>query len=83
MFRYDLERGFRAPSGGRAHATIEHLQHVHGVRRVVAEMDVRNVASVAVAESLGFRHVETRLGVRRGYGPPTGEFVYELCLTRA
>ena len=66
-----------------ARATVEHLQHVHGVRRVLAEMDVRNVASVAVAESLGFRRVETRLGVRRGYGPATGEFVYELCLTRA
>jgi ribosomal-protein-alanine N-acetyltransferase len=53
-------------------ALIEHLRAAHHVRRIVAEMDVRNVASYRLAESLGF----TRAGMREG------ELEYELLNVR-
>ncbi|MGZ3496063.1 MAG: GNAT family N-acetyltransferase [Vulcanimicrobiaceae bacterium] len=49
-------------------ALIEHLFEAHDLERILAEMDVRNVASYRLVESLGFARVEMR----------EGEYVYEL-----
>lgn len=47
------------------------------VKRIFAEMDVRNEPSYRLAESLGFKRIETRHGVQ--HGPFTSdEYVYEL-----
>ena len=41
---------------------IEHLIGDYRARVVVAEMDTRNVASIALAEALGFERVGTTIG---------------------
>lgn len=59
-------------------AVAEAMRYVReslNVERFYAEMDTRNEASYRLAESLGFRRVETRGAVESG-GP--NEYVYEL-----
>ena len=47
---------------------IDHLFRTHRVERIIAEMDVRNVASYRLVESLGFVRLETN----------DDEYVYQL-----
>ena len=60
-------------------AIIAHLRD-RRVKRILAEMDVQNEASYHLAESLGFKRIETRHAVQ--HGPfTTDEYVYELSLS--
>jgi [ribosomal protein S5]-alanine N-acetyltransferase len=53
----------------------------YGVRCAVAEMDTRNEASIRIAESLGFRRVDTVFDAASFKGSTSHEHVYHL--TRA
>ena len=57
---------------------LRHLLEDYRVRVVVAEMDTRNAASVALAESLGFERVDTTLGADHFKGSVSDEHRYEL-----
>jgi RimJ/RimL family protein N-acetyltransferase len=46
--------------------------------RAIAEMDIRNEASIGLVESLGFRHVKTVRDVAEFKGSASHEHVYEL-----
>lgn len=61
-----------------AKTVIEHLQRSHGVTRIVAEMNTRNLRSIRLAEALGFVRVEERIDVEHGHGIAADEYVYEL-----
>lgn len=57
-------------------AVIEYLRD-RRIKRILAEMDVRNEPSYRLAESLGFKRMETHHGVQ--HGPlTTDEYLYEL-----
>jgi [ribosomal protein S5]-alanine N-acetyltransferase len=57
---------------------LRRLLDDYSVRVVVAEMDTRNAASVALAESLGFKRVGTTLGADHFKGSVSDEHRYEL-----
>jgi len=57
---------------------IEHLIEDYWVQVVVAEMDTRNVASIALAEALGLELVGTILEADRLKGSVSNEHRYEL-----
>jgi [ribosomal protein S5]-alanine N-acetyltransferase len=61
---------------------LTHLVGDHGVRVVVAEMDTRNAASIALAESLGFERVGTTSGAGFFKGSVSDEHRYELHVDR-
>ncbi len=61
---------------------LTHLLEEHGVRVVAAEMDTRNAASIALAESLGFEWVGTTLGADHFKGSVSDEHRYELQVER-
>ncbi len=79
IYRVHQRQGFAREA---AAAVVEHVRIEHGAMRVFAEMDVRNTASIRVAESLGFARVETRLCVERASaGELCDEYLYELDAT--
>ena len=57
---------------------IEHLIEDYWVQMVVAEMDTRNVASIALAEALGFERVGTTIEADHFKGSVSDEHRYEL-----
>lgn len=59
-------------------AVIDHMFTVWGTRRVGIEMDVRNVASVRVAESLGARRVAFKPKAMMLKGEWSDEYHYEI-----
>lgn len=59
-------------------AVIAHVRDVHHIATFYAEMHVRNEASYRLAESLGFRRVETVRGAERRDEPDADEYLYEL-----
>jgi RimJ/RimL family protein N-acetyltransferase len=61
---------------------LSHLVEDYGVRVVAAEMDTRNAASIALAESLGFERVRTTLGADHLNGSVSDEHRYELHVGR-
>ncbi len=61
---------------------LTHLVEDHGVRVVAAEMDTRNAASIALAESLRFERVGTTLGADHFKGSVSDEHRYELHVYR-
>ena len=74
-------RGFAREA---AAGVIAHVHADHGVQRILAEMDVRNAASIGVVESLGFTCVEKRVCVERSSTPEQAdEYLYELDLRRS
>ncbi len=57
-------------------AVIAYLRETYNVEQIFAEMDVRNAPSYRLAESLGFKRIETRAAE---HGELTSdEYVYEL-----
>ncbi|GAC1389358.1 MAG: GNAT family N-acetyltransferase [Vulcanimicrobiaceae bacterium] len=62
-----------------AAAVINHLCEVHQVKRVLADMNTRNAASIRVVESLGFLRIDERPATLSG--PDQSDYVYELLLT--
>lgn len=61
-------------------AIVDYIKQQYGVDRFLAEMDTRNEPSYRLAESLGFKRVETRTHMERGHGLQAGEHLYELCV---
>jgi [ribosomal protein S5]-alanine N-acetyltransferase len=57
---------------------IEHLIEDYRVQVIVAEMDTRNSASIALAEALGFEWVGTTIGADHFKGSVSDEHRYEL-----
>lgn len=68
-------RGIAAEACGRL---LEHLFEVYRVGVVAAEIDTRNVASVALVESLGFRRVAFEKDVDHFKGSSSDEYRYEI-----
>ncbi|HEX6544593.1 MAG TPA: GNAT family N-acetyltransferase [Ktedonobacterales bacterium] len=56
---------------------IEHLVHAYGVRQIVAEIDTRNRASIALVETLGFVRVAERPAADFFKGAVSDEYRYE------
>jgi [ribosomal protein S5]-alanine N-acetyltransferase len=56
---------------------IEHVRSQYGIDRFRAEMDTRNEPSYRLAESLGFKRIETHKGIIHGT-IVADEYLYEL-----
>lgn len=73
-FRPDVAgRGFATEA---AAAVLDHAFDHHGVHRVVAELDARNLASAALCERLGMRHEATHRQDLFSKGEWTDTLVY-------
>ncbi len=59
-------------------AVLAHVRETYGIKRVVAEMDVRNVASWRLVESLGFVRTGNKLNADFFKGESSDEYLYEL-----
>ena len=57
---------------------LSHLFRDYGVSRVVAEVDTRNAASIALVEALGFARVSFRQNADHFKGASSDEYRYEL-----
>lgn len=57
---------------------LAHVHQTYAVKRVVAEMDVRNAASWRLVESLGFMRTGIRLNADFFKGESSDEYHYEL-----
>jgi ribosomal-protein-alanine N-acetyltransferase len=68
-------RGFAAEGCERL---LEHLFGDYGVSVVVAEIDTRNAASIALVEGLGFRRVALHEDADHFKGSASDEYRYEL-----
>ena len=68
-------RGFAAEACGRL---LEHLFEDYRVSVVAAEIDTRNVASVALVESLGFERVGFQKDADHFKGSTSDEYRYEI-----
>ena len=62
-------------------AVLDHLHATFHIKRVVAEMDVRNVASWKLVTSLGFQRVSTTENVAFFKGSTSNEYRFELAFT--
>lgn len=61
-------------------AVLDHLRATFQIKRVVAEMDVRNVASWRLVTSLGFQRVSTTQNVAFFKGASSTEYRFEFPL---
>ncbi len=59
-------------------AVLKHVRETYATKRVVAEMDVRNVASWKLVESLGFVRTGNKLNADFFKGESSDEYLYEL-----
>ncbi len=59
-------------------AVLAHVRETYGIKRVVAEMDVRNVASWRLVESLGFVRTGNKLNADFFKGESSDEYLYKL-----
>jgi [ribosomal protein S5]-alanine N-acetyltransferase len=59
-------------------AALKHVRETYGIKRVVAEMDVRNTASWRLVESLGFIRTGIKLNADFFKGESSDEYLYEL-----
>jgi [ribosomal protein S5]-alanine N-acetyltransferase len=75
VFVPQQRRGFAAEGCKRV---LRHLFEDYGVSTVVAEIDTRNAASVALVEALGFRLVSLRKDADHFKGASSDEYRYEL-----
>jgi [ribosomal protein S5]-alanine N-acetyltransferase len=57
---------------------LRHVRETYSIKRVVAEMDVRNTASWRLAESLGFIRTGNKLNADFFKGESSDEYLYEL-----
>jgi RimJ/RimL family protein N-acetyltransferase len=67
-------RGYAHEGGARV---LNHLVRDYAVRSVIAEIDTRNQASIALAESLGFTRVATARAADFFKGAASDEYRYE------
>jgi len=75
IFPPHWRQGFAREAGA---AVIEHLRSEHGVRSFGADIDTRNVASIALVESLGFTRVRVTPNADFFRGESSDEVRYEL-----
>ncbi len=68
-------QGFAAEACGRL---LQQLFEDYGVNVVAAEIDTRNVASIALVESLGFRRVAFQKDADHFKGSSSDEYRYEV-----
>jgi [ribosomal protein S5]-alanine N-acetyltransferase len=59
-------------------AVLKHVRVTYDIKRVVAEMDVRNTASWRLVESLGFIRTGNKLNADFFKGESSDEYFYEL-----
>lgn len=59
-------------------AALKHVRETYAIKRVVAEMDVRNTASWRLVESLGFVRTGNKLNADFFKGESSDEYLYEL-----
>lgn len=59
-------------------AVLKHVRETYPIKRVVAEMDVRNTASWRLVESLGFIRIGHKLNADFFKGESSDEYLYEL-----
>jgi [ribosomal protein S5]-alanine N-acetyltransferase len=59
-------------------AVLKHVRETYDIKRVVAEMDVRNTASWRLVESLGFIRTGNKLNADFFKGESSDEYLYEL-----
>jgi [ribosomal protein S5]-alanine N-acetyltransferase len=59
-------------------AVLKHVRESYAIKRVVAEMDVRNTASWRLVESLGFIRAGNKLNADFFKGESSDEYLYEL-----
>ncbi len=59
-------------------AVLKHIRETYAIKRVVAEMDVRNTASWRLVESLGFIRAGSKLNADFFKGESSDEYLYEL-----
>ncbi len=59
-------------------AVLAHERETYAIKRAVAEMDVRNIASWKLVESLGFVRTATKLNADFFKGASSDEYHYEL-----
>jgi [ribosomal protein S5]-alanine N-acetyltransferase len=59
-------------------AVLKHVHETYDIKRVVAEMDVRNLASWRLVESLGFIRIGSKLNADFFKGESSDEYLYEL-----
>jgi [ribosomal protein S5]-alanine N-acetyltransferase len=59
-------------------AVLKHVRVTYDIKRVVAEMDVRNTASWRLVESLGFIRTGNKLNADFFKGESSDEYLYEL-----
>jgi [ribosomal protein S5]-alanine N-acetyltransferase len=59
-------------------AVLKHVRKTYNIKRVVAEMDVRNTASWRLVESLGFIRTGNKLNADFFKGESSDEYFYEL-----
>jgi [ribosomal protein S5]-alanine N-acetyltransferase len=59
-------------------AVLSHVRESYAMKRVVAEMDVRNTASWRLVESLGFIRTGDKLNADFFKGESSDEYLYEL-----
>jgi [ribosomal protein S5]-alanine N-acetyltransferase len=59
-------------------AVLKHVRETYAIKRVVAEMDVRNTASWRLVESLGLIRTGNKLNADFFKGESSDEYLYEL-----
>ena len=59
-------------------AVLAHVRETYAIKRIVAEMDVRNIASWRLVESLGFIRIGNKLNADFFKGESSNEYLYEL-----
>jgi [ribosomal protein S5]-alanine N-acetyltransferase len=59
-------------------AALAHVRETYAISRVVIEIDVRNIASWKLAESLGAKRVATKANADFFKGQSSDEYHYEI-----
>lgn len=59
-------------------AVLQHVRKIYNIKRIVAEMDMRNIASWRLVESLGFIRTSSKLNADFFNGESSDEYLYEL-----
>ena len=78
IFRSHQRRGYAKEA---CRALVAHLGEEYGVRRICADVDTRNVASIGLLESLGFRREKTTVGADIFKGSSSDEYRYSFIVS--
>jgi [ribosomal protein S5]-alanine N-acetyltransferase len=59
-------------------AVIDHISYSYGVKKIIAEIDTRNIPSISLVKSIGFRLIDTKKNADYFNGSSSDEYVFEL-----